>query len=150
AAPDDVAKPADPVYQTADPAPFLSAKAYLGGAPVKINELTFDLGAAVDQPDNPAEAFGFDAAGVTTRTSTGRIVAAMTKLATRDAFQDMVDGPRKSLWVHWGPVPGRRISLFWPESRYTGNEQVDVRGFAAEGIPIRSVAPNAEIFICVS
>ncbi|HEX7050201.1 MAG TPA: hypothetical protein VF188_08380, partial [Longimicrobiales bacterium] len=74
-APEDVAKPADPVYQLNNPRPFLAAQAFLGGQPVKFSEFTFDLNADVQAFDNPAEAFGFDPYAIANRPQPGgRIV----------------------------------------------------------------------------
>lgn len=149
AAPDDVAKPASPTYQSSEPQPFLAAQAYLGETAVKFSEFRFSLGGQTEQFDNPAAAYGYDPAAVTARNCTGRIVPNLTLLTSRDAFADWLASTSRGLWLNWGTAAGKRVSLYIPAARYTGNEQTDVRGFAAEGIPFQATGDDSEIWISV-
>ncbi|WP_142847232.1 hypothetical protein [Telmatospirillum sp. J64-1] len=149
AKPDDVPKPGAPNYDAGMPRAVMSAASWLGDRPFKWSEYSFDLGATVDQGDDPAAEFGYDIAEVMDRAASGRITAAMTLASTRDAFADWLDGKPSSLWLAWGKTPGERSSIWHPRFRYTGNEQSDVRGKAAEQMPFESRAADAEIFICL-
>lgn len=145
--PDDVSAPSAPTYQTSEPPPLLSAKAYLGGAAVQFSELSFDLGGDVQMFDDPSAAYGYDAASLMARVPTGRIVPNLVAVSSRDAFSDWLAGTSRALWLSWGSTNGNRISLYMPQCRYQGNEAGDVRGFATEGIPFRSIETDAEIFL---
>lgn len=149
AAPDDVSSPGSPSFAAADPQPVLSAEAYLGGAAVKYSELTFDIGNDVQMFDAVGEAFGYDSGEVVSRNANGRIVPNLVQTSSRNAFQDWLASAERALWVRWGSVAGRRVSILWPRIRYTGHEETDVRGFAAEALPFRAVGEDAEIFICI-
>lgn len=149
AAPDDVTKPAAPTYQASAPRPFIGAQAYLGGSPVKFAECQFDLGNDVQMFDDPAAAFGYGPGAVIMRRSTGRIVPNLTLVSSRNAFDDWLSSTPRSLWLRWGAAAGERVSLWLPAIQYTGHEETDVRGFPAEGLPFRSVARDAEIFMCI-
>ena len=74
--PTDVAAPGAAVYDNVRPFPYLNAQTFLGTAaaaiPIKLNTLTFDMGDEVQLIDNPAQAFGYDAAGITRRRVSGR------------------------------------------------------------------------------
>lgn len=148
ATPDDVSKPAAPTYQSAEPAPFLNARAYLGGAKVQFSEFRFDLAGDVQQFDDPEALYGYGAADILNRVSAGRIMPNLVLNSARDAFSDWLASTSRALWLHWGPAAGQMVSLYFPALRYTGNEPGDVRGFAAEGIPFRSVAEDGEVFLC--
>ncbi|MBI4184914.1 MAG: hypothetical protein HY521_13065, partial [Proteobacteria bacterium] len=108
AAPDDVARPSDPTYQAQDPEPFVNALAYLGGAPVKFAEFSFDLGNRIEMPDDPAAAHGFDYAQVVARAAAGRIVPNLVLVSSRDAFSDWLASASRSLWLRWGSAAGKR------------------------------------------
>lgn len=149
ARPDDVSKPSAPTYQTSEPAPFLAAQAFLGGAKVKFSELSFDLAGEVQQFDDPEAEFGYGKADIMTRVSTGSITPNLTLLSSRDAFSDWLASTSRELWLNWGPAAGKRVSLWFPALRYTGNTPGEVRGYATEAIPFRSVAEDGEVWICV-
>lgn len=148
-APTDVTRPTAPTYQAGAPRPFINARAFLGGAAVKFSEFSFDLGNDIQSFDDPAAAYGYDNAAVMMRQSTGRIVPAMALVSVRDAFSDWLASTQRSLWLSWGATAGERVSLWFPAIQYTGHETTDVRGFAAEGLPFRSVSPDAEVFMCI-
>ena len=46
-----------------------------------------------------------------------------------------------------GDTPGRRISLYFPALRYTGHEETDVRGFAAESLPFQATGLDDEAWL---
>ncbi|MGE0650261.1 MAG: hypothetical protein AB7P12_00720 [Alphaproteobacteria bacterium] len=146
--PDAVARPAEPVYPTVEPEAFRNARAFLGGAAVKSSDFSFDLGAAVDQHEDPAAELGFDSAQLLSRAPTGRIVPNRVSLASRDAFDDWKTATSRDLWLDWGSGPGRRISLYFPALRYTSHEETDVRGFAAEVLPFQATGLDDEIWLC--
>lgn len=148
--PDDVTRPAEPSFGAlAGPQPVLGAQSYLGDEPVKWSELSFDLGADVQMEDAVGTAYGYDSADIVQRTSQGRFVPNMVLTSSRDAFADWLASTERALWVRFGTAAGRRVSLWWPRIRYTGREETDVRGFAAEALPFRAVAPDGELYICV-
>jgi hypothetical protein len=147
-APTDVTAPTTPTFQTQQARPVLNALAFLGGSALKFNEYSFDLGNTVGQFDNPAAANGYDIGSVVSRNSTGRLVPNLSLVATRDTVQDWLSSQARSFWLRTGTAAGDRVSLYNPALRYTGHEEVDVRGFAAEGVPFSCDAADAEIFIC--
>lgn len=153
---DDVAKPADPVYNAVDPAPFLSADAYLGGVSMStantllaFNSISFDLGARVEQFDDPAAAFGFDIGEQIGRVPAGRIVRKKRLITAADPFDDWIDSRSQPLWLNWGPAIGRRVSIFMPAIRYVGLGDGDVRGFGADDLPFRATGADTGIYICI-
>lgn len=149
AVPTDVSAPGSPTYQSSEPAPFVGASAYLGGAAVAFSEFSFDMGGQVAQFDDPSATYGYDIGEIIARQPSGRIVPNTTLLSSRDAFSDWLASTSRDLWLDWGPAAGKRISMYFPALRYTGNEPTDVRGFAAEGIPFRSVEADAGVFLSV-
>lgn len=148
AAPDNVAKPAAPTYASLDPSPFLAADSVLGGSPVKFSEFSLDLGSQVNAFDDPAAAFGFDYFQITQRRPTGRIVPNMVLLSARDSFSDWINSTSRACAHTWGPTAGKRVTMFMPGLRYTGNEEQDVRGFRAEGLPFQATGLDSEVMIC--
>ncbi len=146
--PDDVAKPAAPTYQASSPEVFVNAQAFLGNGAVKFSECSFDLGGTVEQFDDPGSTYGYDVAGVIGRVAAGRITPNLTLNSSRDAFADWQAATERALWLRWGSVAGKRVSLLCPRLRYIGQEPADVRGFAAEALPFRAVGEDAEIWIC--
>ncbi|BBK44124.1 hypothetical protein STVA_41440 [Allostella vacuolata] len=149
AAPDDVSKPSAPTYQSSEPGPFLAAQAYLGGAKVKFAEFSFDLAGDVQQFDDPEAAYGYGPADILNRVSTGSITPNLTLNSARDAFSDWLGSTSRALWLNWGPAAGKRVSLYFPALRYTGNTPGETRGFATEQIPFRSVAEDGEVWMCI-
>lgn len=147
-APADVSAPSSPTYQAQEARPIVNAASYLGGAAVKFNEYSLDLAATVAQFDDPSQAYGYDYACVVSRAPTGRLVPNLTLTSSRDAYADFLASTSRSFWLNWGTAAGNRVSLFHPALRYTGNEEADVRGFAAQGIPFRAVQPDGEIYLC--
>lgn len=148
AAPADVTHPGAATYQPAEPRPFINAQAYLGAAKVKFSECSIDLGAEVGQADDPEALYGYDIAGLTARAPSGRIMANLALNSVRDAFGDWLAGTARDLWLCWGPASGQRCSIYLPGIRYSGNEEGDVRGFAAEGLPFTARGEDAEAFLC--
>jgi hypothetical protein len=146
--PDDVAAPSTPTYSSAAREAFLSAQSYLGGASVKFNAFSLDLGGQVQQFDDPSSAFGYDSAQITTRKPTGRIVPNKELLSTRDLFNDWKTGTPRDLWLRWGSAAGKRVSLYLPALTYTDNQEGDVRGFATEAIPFQAAGNDAEMYWC--
>jgi hypothetical protein len=147
--PDDVAAPAAPTYNATDPAPFLAADAYLGGAAVKFSELSIDLSGNVTQFDDPAAALGFDIAEQVSRAPAGRIVPNKTLIANRDAFNDWKSSISRPLWINWGPAIGKRVSILLPAIRYVDFGDTDVRGLAAEALAFRATGADTGVYICV-
>lgn len=150
AAPTDVSAPTAPTYQSAEPAPFVNANAFLGGSAIQFADFSFDLGAQVAQFDDPAAAYGYDVGDILARQATGRITPNSTLLSARNLFADWLASTSRDLWLEWGPAAGRRVSLYFPALRLISNEPGDVRGFATEQVGFRSVEPDASCFIWVS
>lgn len=150
AIPDDVTRPAAAVYAGLSPEPYLNAVSSLGNTPVKFNDFTIDFGNRVAQYDDPAQAFGLDTSEVTFRSMTGRIVPCLTHTTTRDAFADWLNQTARSLVMCWGSTIGKRLTLYMPALRYTGNEPGDVNGYQVEGLPFRATGLDSELQISVS
>lgn len=148
ALPDNVALPAAAVYSALDPAPIMGANAFLGGSAVQFSEMSLDLGGQVNAFDDPSATYGFGDFQLTMRQPSGRIVPALGLLSARNTFQDWLNSTSRSFALRWGPSAGKRVSIFCPGLRYTGNEQADVRGFRAEGIPFNAVGNDAELIFC--
>lgn len=136
---DEVARPAS-TLSTVNARPFLSAMAYLGGQKVKFGDFSFDQAGTIEQDDDPAAALGYDIGEVMKRVGAGTITPSMSLNSTRNAMQDWMDARDQPLWLYWGPRAGERVSLFFPGIRFTGNEDQDKRGFAAERLPFRAEA----------
>lgn len=147
-APEDVADPGALVLDDVRPYPFLGATIVLGGVSTKVNTLTVDYGGTVTMPDNPLDAMGYDPAGLTARRVGGRINPPLALQSVRNAYAAWRDQTVTELWTTWGDSPGNRVSLYLPEVLYSGSEEEDVQGYAHEGIPFRSVAPDAGLFLC--
>lgn len=137
--PDDIAWPAPISYGTqASTAPkLLAAEVFLGGARLRFSELTFDLAATLDQPDNPAEARGFDGAEVMEHATGGRFVPERLDLTQRNLMTDFRAGTPRDLALCWG-IPGNGFSLL-AEIKYSGApEEQDVRGRIGDAVPYRA------------
>lgn len=152
--PDDVARPSAPTYNAVDPTPFIGADAYIGeatlaGSVMKFNRISFDLGAQVEMFDDPAAVFGFDIGEQISRTPAGSITRNKMLQSSSDAFLDWMNSVSRPLWLNWGPAVGRRVSILLPAIRYIGNQEDDVRGFAADTLPFRATGADTGIFICV-
>ncbi len=146
-APDDIARGADPVYANSPvPLPFQDALAYLGGAAVKFGSMSFDQKATVDQCDDPAALYGYDIAEVMERAGSGKITPNKTLASSRDSWADWMAMTDRALWLCWGNTAGKRVSLYWPVIRYTGNESTDIRKVSAEGLPFRAESPLICLF----
>lgn len=147
--PTDVSPPGAGLYQSVRAQPYLAADTFLGGSAIKLNTLALDYGAAVQLIDNPAQAFGYDAAGVTRRRISGRLNPPLELQATRDAFASWLTGALSEFWVRWGTVAGNRVSIFIPQLLYSGVEEEDVNGFAHEGLPFRALGSDTGIYLCL-
>lgn len=152
--PDDIARPAAPAYNNVDPTPFIGADAYIGeaalaGSLMKFNRISFDLGATVEMFDDPAAVFGYDIGEQISRTPSGSITRNKSLQSSSDAFLDWMNSVSRPLWLNWGPAVGRRVSILLPAIRYVGNQEDDVRGFAADTLPFRATGVDSGIFICV-
>ena len=147
--PDNVAKPAAPTYASLDPSPFLAADATLGGGAAKFSQFNLDLGGQVNAFDDPAAQYGFDTFQLTMRQPTGRITPNLVLLSARDTFSDWLNSQSRALSLTWGPAAGKRVTMFMPGLRYTGNQEEDVRGFRAEGVPFQAAGNDSELMVCV-
>jgi len=147
--PTDVAKPSDPTFQSTGPEPYISALSYLGDVALKFSEFSFDLGNGVQQFDDPAAVYGFDVGAVLSRRSTGRIVPEQSLISARDSFADWTSSTSRGLWLRWGSAAGKRVSLLFPEVRFTGYAPADVRGFGAEALNFQSVQSDGEVWMCL-
>ncbi|EKE70894.1 hypothetical protein [Oceanibaculum indicum] len=147
-APTDVADPGAPSLTSVRPVALVGAEIFLGGVATRFNQLTFNLGATVDQQDDPSDAYGYGEAGVTRRRMEGRINPPMALQSVRNAFASWLNGTTQAFWLNYGPAAGNRISLYAPELVYTGDEDEDVRGFAHSGLPFRAGGQDSGVHIC--
>jgi hypothetical protein len=146
-APTDVTNPTGAVFDSVRPRPLNAADAVLGGDTVCFRNFTLDLGNEITQGDCPGETFGYDPARVTSRKITGRINPQMLTMASRNPFADMVAGTNKMLWLNWGETAGNRVSIFLPNIAYTGNEEDDLDGISADGLPFEATGPDSAVYI---
>lgn len=150
ATPTDVSDPGAATYDATTVVPFNAANWYLGGVAIKARSFSLDLGASVQVADDPADTYGVDVAGVTTRRLSGKINAYTELLATRDVLAAVIAGTTVKNWIQWGATDGSRISIYNPSLRYTGREDADVDGFAGEGIPFDAQGDGDDgVYICV-
>ena len=147
-APVDVTPPAAATYQAARAQPYLEADTYLGGAPIKLNTLELDYGANVQLIDNPAQAFGYDAAGLTRRRISGTVNPPLELESVRNSFTNWLTGAEAAFWVRYGTVAGNRVSLFVPRLLYGGPQEADINGFAHESIPFRALGSDTGHLSC--
>ena len=145
--PESVSNPAAGTFDATRPRPLRDADAFLGGQRVCFRNFTLDWGNVLAQGDCPGAQYGYDPARVTDRKPTGRINPQMLTLADRNAWSDMVNGSTKPLWLNWGEVDGNKVSLFLPGIAYTGNEEEDLDGVLAEGLPYEAVGPDSWVYL---
>lgn len=145
--PETVSNPSAGTFDATRPRPLRDADAFLGGQRVCFRNFTLDWGNVLAQGDCPGAQYGYDPARVTDRKPTGRINPQMLTLADRNAWSDMVNGTTKSLWLNWGEVDGNKVSLFLPAIAYTGNEEEDLAGVLAEGLPYEAVGPDSWVYL---
>ena len=149
ALPATVAHPGSPTFDDVRGEAFKAAEALLGGAAVKFNRFTLDLGNEVSQADDPAQAYGLEVAGIVRRKITGTINPNLASLATRNNFSDSLDQNARALVLRWGSAAGRRIGILVPAARYTGATPTDTDGYAAEEVPFQATGTDDGIYICV-
>jgi hypothetical protein len=107
-----------------------------------------DFGSNVQMIDNPAQDFGYDAAGVTRRRISGRLNPPLELQSVRNAFDNWLNQSAEKFWVRYGALAGNSVSLYIPELRYSGVEEEDVTGFAHEGLPFRALGQDSGL--CLS
>lgn len=150
AIPDDTADPGNATFPTGLPVPVMAAQTYLGGAAMRFNDFSFDLGADMQMFADPGSAFGYDGGAIVSRKPSGSIEPDLTRNSTRNAFSQWLANTDQTLWMAWGATALSRVSLYMPAVRYTGNERGDAAGFVTEKLPFRAYGPDNEILICLS
>jgi len=148
-APTAVAHPGAATFDDVRGEAIKGAEALLGGAAVKFNNLSFDLGNQIAQADDPAATYGFDVAGIVRRKITGSINPNLTSITTRDNVADFVAQTTKDIVLRWGSGAGKQISVFMPGVAYTGAEEEDVEGFAHDRVPFQADGDNNGVWVCV-
>ena len=146
-APEGVANPTGAVFDSVRPRPLRDADAWLDGVRVCFRNFTLDLGNQIVQGDCPGAEFGYDPARVTMRKLAGRINPQLLLLSDRDAFTDLVAGTVKPLWLNWGEVDGNRVSIFLPAIAYTGQEDEDLDGISADGLPFEATGIDSALYL---
>lgn len=146
-APSSVSNPTGAVFDSTRPRPLRDADAFLGGSRVCFRNFSFDLGNQIVQGDCPGQEFGYDPARVVNRKITGRLNPQLVTLADRDAFADMVAGTTLKLWLSWGETIGNRVSLYFPQVVYTGQEDDDLDGISADGLPFEAVGADSSVYL---
>jgi hypothetical protein len=147
--PTDVANPTGAVFDSTRPRPLRDADAFLGGERVCFRNFTLDWGNEIVQADCPGEEFGYEPARVVSRKPTGRMNPQLLTLASRDPFADMIAGTTKKLWLNWGEVAGNRVSLYLPALAYTGNEDDDLDGISASGLPFEAIGVDSWAYLLI-
>lgn len=146
-APADVTPPSAATYQSARAQPYLAADTFLGGSAIKLNTLDLDYGATVQLVDNPAQSFGYDAAGLTRRRVSGTVNPPLELESVRNSFNNWLTGAEAAFWVRYGTVAGNRVSIYIPRLLYGGPQEADINGFAHEGIPFRALGSDTGIYL---
>lgn len=152
--PDSVAAPAAAVYGTESSQPFVSAQCYMGtpgtttepNARLQISELALDMGIGLEAFDDPAAVDGYDSTDIVTRAPTVTIVPNLLK-TPRNIFDDMLSNTDRTIWVNWGAVAGKRVSLLFPTNRPIDDPEEDVRGFGAERATLRAHGIDDSVWI---
>lgn len=147
--PESVANPTGQMYDSVRPRPLRDADTFLDGAAVCFRQFTLDWGNTITMADCPGQEFGYESGRVTARAPTGRINPQLKTLAQRNVFADMLAGATKKLWLNWGEDAGNRVSIFLPAIAYTGQEDEDLDGIAAEGIPFTPTGPDGWVYILI-
>ena len=145
--PQDVANPAAGVFDSVRPRPLRDADAYLGGTRVCFRNFTLDWGNQVIQSDCPGEKYGLEPARVTMRKPTGRINPQLLTLSSRNAFADLVAGNTQKLWLRWGDTLGNKVSMYIPSLSYTGQEDDDLDGISADGLPFEANGVDSWVYL---
>ncbi|MGE5515084.1 MAG: hypothetical protein ACM31D_04610 [Bacteroidota bacterium] len=146
---EDVTKPSAKTFATLTPPILKGAKIFLGGKKLKLNQLSFQLGTDPQMVPDPTSDCGYSGSQITNRAAKGNLDAALTLKSTRDAMADWLTGAVKPLWIATPGAAGNRVSLFWPEINYTGNQEQDVGQFAGEGAPFESAQLDGALYIWV-
>lgn len=145
--PADVAKPSAASFPSQPAEAFINAEVLIGGTACKLAGFDLNMGGSVDQFDDPSTAYGYDVAAILKRKPTGNLKIATELRSVRDAFADWRSATSRDLVIRWGSAGGKRICIWLPSMRYTGNADEDVRGFIAEGIPFQAHGDDAEAYI---
>jgi hypothetical protein len=148
--PTDVVNPAAVVVQQTIPRPFMGARLGFGSATLlpKPTAIEINLGNNIVAADDPSDAFGIDAAGITRRQMTGSIVLPQELLSTRNVWADFLSGGEQRLFATWGNSAGNRVSIYCPRARYIGREDADVQGFMYERLPLGFMGGDSGFFMC--
>ena len=149
ALPDQVAHPGQPTFDDVRAEAFTNAESLMGGAAVKFNRFSLDLGAEISQADDPAATYGLDVAGLTKRKVTGSITPNLVNLATRNNMADFLGQTAQTVVQRWGSAAGRRVSLLVPAARLTGASPADNSGYAAEDVPFQAIGIDDGCWLCV-
>lgn len=145
--PVDIANPTGAVFDAVRPRPLVNADSYLGGTAVCFRNFTLDFGNQVIQSDCPGEKYGFESARVTMRKPTGRINPQLVTLSQKNNFALMVAGTNQKLWLNWGEVLGNKVSLYIPSLSFTGQEDDDLDGITADGLPFEANGADSWVYL---
>ena len=148
--PTDVSNPGAVTVQQTIPRPWMGAKIGFGSASLlpKPTSIEINLGNQIIAADDPSDAFGIDAAGITRRQMTGSIVLPQELLSTRNVWSDFLAGGEQKLFTTWGNSAGNRVSIYCPRARYIGREDADVQGFMYERLPLGFMGGDSGLYIC--
>lgn len=145
--PVDVANPTGAVFDAVRPRPLANADAYLGGSVVCFRDFTLDFGNQIIQSDCPGEKYGFESARVTMRKPTGRINPQLVTLSQKNNFALMVAGTTQKLWLRWGETLGNKVSMYIPSLSFTSQEDDDLDGITADGLPFEANGADSWVYM---
>lgn len=126
--PQDVARPAAPVYQPTQPAAWIDAPTVLGGVEVAASQLTINLGNEIDNLPDPNEAYGYSMAFIASRRIGGELLVPKRTVAAFNLLSSWRDGTVAALSSYWGSVAGNRVAIVVPRARFSEFVEVDERG----------------------
>lgn len=137
--PDDTDWPEPLAYgvEAATAPKLLAADVHLGGARFRFSELTFDLAASLDQPDDPGAELGYATAEINEHSTGGRLVPERLDLATRDLMRDFRAGTPRDLSLVWGE-PGNGFALLSEIKHSAVPDEQDVRGRLGDVVTYRA------------
>jgi hypothetical protein len=126
----DGSRPAAPDYDDTRAPPWLDAPTYLNGVQIAAASISVDLGASVQMIDDPNEAYGYGAAGVTERRIRGELLLPKDTESTLNILSSWQASTPYALSTYWGSVAGNKLALALPACIFSNFSEVDRDGYS--------------------
>jgi len=137
-----------PTYDATRPVPFKNAVLKLDRLARSIQNLSFDSGNSLVNPDNPNALEGFDPTEITNRNITGTINPMETNVSAQDTFTAFRNNTPMQLHARLGSSAGNRMGITFPKALFTGHNHEDRSGLFANQMPFSAIGPDAGVHIC--